>query len=99
MTKKIFFLDTNILLHDPQAFFNFPDSEIILHLITVTELESFKKEPAQRGYNAREAIRILDDFRSQGSLIDGVSLEKILSSKFLFRSIPVKYLKVMMMQL
>lgn len=76
MTKKIFFLDTNILLHDPQAFFNFPDSEIILHLITVTELESFKKEPAQRGYNAREAIRILDDFRSQGSLIDGVSFGK-----------------------
>jgi PhoH-like ATPase len=72
MTKKIFFLDTNILLHDPQAFFNFPDSQIMLHLITVTELESFKKEPAQRGYNAREAIRILDDFRSKGSLVEGV---------------------------
>lgn len=72
MSKKIFLLDTNILLHDPQAFFSFPDSIVIIHLVTVTELESFKKESAQRGYNAREAIRILDSFRVQGSLIEGV---------------------------
>lgn len=73
MMKEIFFLDTNILLHDPQAFFSFSDADVFIHFVTVTELESFKKESAQRGYNAREAIRILDELRLQGSLIDGVA--------------------------
>lgn len=57
MNENIFLLDTNVLLYDPKALFNFPNSIIILHLITVTELETFKKETTERGYNARENIR------------------------------------------
>jgi PhoH-like ATPase len=74
MNKNIFILDTNVLLHDPKALFNFPNSTIILHTITITEIESFKKETNERGYNARENIRIIDTLRQQGSLIHGVSI-------------------------
>lgn len=74
MDKKIFVLDTNVLLHDPKALFNFPHSIIFLHFITITELESFKKETTERGYNARENIRILDNLRGQGSLTQGVNI-------------------------
>ena len=75
MNEKIFILDTNVLLHDPKALFNFPNTTIILHTITITEIESFKKETNERGYNARESIRIIDSLRQQGSLIDGVVME------------------------
>ena len=44
MNEKIFILDTNVLLHDPRALFNFPDTTIILHIVTINEIESFKTE-------------------------------------------------------
>jgi PhoH-like ATPase len=75
MNEKIFILDTNVLLHDPKALLNFPDSTIVLHTITITEIESFKKETNERGYNARENIRIIDTLRQQGSLTAGVFME------------------------
>ncbi len=78
MDEKIFVLDTNVLLHDPKALFNFPNSTIVLHAITITEIESFKKETSERGYNARENIRIIDTLRQEGSLIDGVKINNSL---------------------
>jgi PhoH-like ATPase len=74
MNQTIFILDTNVLLHDPKALFNFSNCIIYLHAITITELESFKKETSERGYNARENIRIIDSWRQQGSLIDGIEI-------------------------
>jgi PhoH-like ATPase len=84
MNEKIFILDTNVLLHDPKALFNFPNSTIILHTITITEIESFKKETNERGYNARENIRIIDTLRQQGSLIDGIVMENNCMLKIYF---------------
>lgn len=72
MNNKIFILDTNILLHDPKALLSFPDTTIMIHSVTITELESFKKEASERGYNARENIRFIDNFREKGSLVDGI---------------------------
>jgi PhoH-like ATPase len=74
MNKIIRILDTNILLYDPNALFNFPDDIIILHFSVLGELESFKKESSERGYNARETIRLLDELRAKGSLNDGITL-------------------------
>jgi PhoH-like ATPase len=73
--KKIYILDTNVLIHDPAALFAFGPREIGIPGTVLEELDLFKKEGTDRGRNAREAVRILDELRSRGSLHDGVMLD------------------------
>ena len=72
---KTYVLDTNVLLHDPQAIFRFEDNDVILPLTVVEEIDRFKKEQSETGRNARQISRIIDGFRSQGKLLDGVKLD------------------------
>lgn len=72
---KTYVLDTNVLLHDPQAIFRFEDNEVVLPLTVVEEIDRFKKEQSETGRNARQISRIIDGFREQGRLIEGVKLE------------------------
>lgn len=74
-TKKIFVLDTNVLLHDPNAIFSFPDATVGIPAIVLEELDQFKKEGTDRGRNCREVTRHLDALRQQGSLREGIKLE------------------------
>ena len=73
--KKIFVLDTNVLIHDPQALFSFTGAHVVIPATVLEELDQFKGEGTERGRNAREAIRKLDQMRGQGSLREGVPLE------------------------
>lgn len=73
--KKVFLLDTNVLVYDPKAIYSFDGAEVALPSVVLEELDKFKREGSDRGRNAREAIRILDGLRSKGSLGDGVELE------------------------
>lgn len=73
--KKIFILDTNVLIHEPQALFSFNNSEVGIPLTVLEELDQFKGETSARGKNARETIRLLDILRQKGSLADGVQLD------------------------
>ncbi len=72
---KTYVLDTNVLLHDPQAIFKFEDNDVVLPLTVVEEIDRFKKEQSETGRNARQISRIIDGFRAQGKLVDGVRLE------------------------
>jgi PhoH-like ATPase len=72
--KKIFVLDTNVLLHDPSAIFRFEDNEVVLPMTVIEELDRFKKQPEVTGRNARQASRMLDELRQQGHLIEGVTI-------------------------
>lgn len=72
---KTYVLDTNVLLHDPQALFRFEDNNIVLPLTVVEEIDRFKKEQSETGRNARQISRIIDGFRSQGRLDEGIQLE------------------------
>lgn len=74
-SKKVFLLDTNVLVYDPKALYSFDGSEVALPSIVLEELDKFKREGSDRGRNAREAIRILDGLRAKGSLGDGVELD------------------------
>jgi predicted ribonuclease YlaK len=47
--KKMFVLDTNVLLHDPRAIFSFGDSIVGIPIAVLEELENFKKESSERG--------------------------------------------------
>src|SRR5688500_3912471 len=74
--KKIFVLDTNVLIHDPKALFSFTNSHVGIPTIVLEELDQFKGEGTERGRNAREVIRKLDELRSKGSLREGVKLDE-----------------------
>ncbi len=71
---RIFVLDTNILLHDPDALFAFKNVIVGIPFIVLEELDMFKRETGEKGRNAREVIRTLDELRTRGSLHDGVPL-------------------------
>lgn len=72
--KKIFVLDTNVLLHDPNAIFAFDEHEVVIPAVVLEEIDSKKRNPDEIGRNARGASRLLDALREQGHLHDGVPL-------------------------
>jgi PhoH-like ATPase len=73
--QKHFVLDTNVLLHDPLAMFQFADNIVIIPITVLEEIDQFKKELSDRGRNAREVSRQLDKLRDGGNhLSDGVTL-------------------------
>src|SRR5579871_57679 len=73
--KKIYILDTNVLIHDPKALFQFKGAHIGIPAMVLEELDKFKSEGTERGRNTREAIRQLDKLRDKGSLHEGVKLD------------------------
>ena len=73
--KKIFVLDTNVLIHDPKAIFNFAGAHVGIPAVVLEELDQFKGEGTERGRNTRETIRNLDRLRERGSLSVGVALD------------------------
>ena len=73
--KKIFVLDTNVLIHDPKALFSFTGAHVGIPAVVLEELDQFKGEGTERGRNSREVIRNLDQLRKEGSLRNGVPLE------------------------
>ena len=70
--KKIFVLDTNVLIHNPQALFCFEDNDVVIPITVIEEIDNFKKGLDEKGRNARQIGRILDDLRTKGSLQEGV---------------------------
>jgi PhoH-like ATPase len=93
--KKIYVLDTNVLVHDPLAFKNFEGAQVGIPSVVLEELDQFKREGTDRGRNAREFIRQLDELRPQGSLREGVMLPSGSIIKVLFadqKSPPIPFL-------
>jgi PhoH-like ATPase len=73
--KKIYVLDTNVLLQDPRAIYSFDDNEIIIPAVVLEELDSKKRYMDEIGRNARYFSRLLDNYRQKGKLHEGVDLE------------------------
>jgi PhoH-like ATPase len=69
---KHFVLDTNVLLHNPNALFVFQEHEVVIPFAVIEELDKLKRTNDDIGRNARECIRHLDRLRSRGRLIEGV---------------------------
>ena len=72
--KKFFVLDTNVLLHNPEALFMFGDNQVVVPFTVIEELDGFKKNTDDTGRNARQVIRHLDSLRRRGKLSEGVRL-------------------------
>ena len=73
--RKIFVLDTNVLLHDPSALTRFEDNHVVVPIEVVEEIDRFKRDPSEKGRNARQVSRLLDQLREQGNLADGVTID------------------------
>src|SRR5262245_59638391 len=74
--SKHFVLDTNVLLHNPNALFMFADNEVVIPFDVIEELDKFKAGTDDLGRNARTVIRHLDQLRQKGNLSDGVAVEQ-----------------------
>ena len=73
---KTFVLDTNVLLHDPQAIFKFADNNLVIPVEVLEELDAIKSEQStERGRNARTVHRILSQLLPDSrSMLEGVDL-------------------------
>ena len=65
MKDKIVVLDTNVLLHDPEAPHRFGDLKVVIPMQVVEEIDRFKKDHSEKGRNARRISRLLDSYRVQ----------------------------------
>src|SRR5689334_14471741 len=62
--KKLFVLDTNVLMHDPACLFRFDEHDIYLPIATLEELDAHKRGLSDVSRNARQASRFLDEIVS-----------------------------------
>ncbi|MEI0738210.1 PhoH family protein [Paenibacillus sp. JTLBN-2024] len=72
--RKIFVLDTNVLLHDPKAIYAFDEHEVVIPAVVLEEIDSKKRNADEIGRNARTVSRLLDQLREVGHLHSGVEL-------------------------
>jgi PhoH-like ATPase len=91
---KFFVLDTNVLLHNPEAINSFGDNYVVLPMTVIEELDNFKRVNDELGRSARQVIRHLDHLRSQGTLRNGVALDNggVLKISLDEKSIPGTFL-------
>ncbi len=71
---KNYIIDTNVLLHDPNSLLSFEDNSVLIPIEVIEEIDRFKRESSELGQNARMVSRMLDGFRGDGSLSEGVKL-------------------------
>jgi PhoH-like ATPase len=76
MKNKTFILDTNVLLHDPEAVLKFDRNEVVIPVTVLEELDTMKRLPSELGRNSRAVFRILDSLHilGEGNLHSGVKL-------------------------
>lgn len=77
MARKSFVIDTNVLLHDPEAIKKFKDNDVIIPLVVLEELDTMKRLSDELGKNARHVMRYVDSLKNggEGSLSTGVPIE------------------------
>ena len=74
--KKVFVLDTNVLLHDPSSLFRFEEHDIYLPMVTIEELDNNKKGSSEVARNARQTHRYLEEIIAPASdLKNGCTLK------------------------
>ncbi len=73
--RKVFVLDTDVLIHDPRSVFNFGDNDVIIPFVVLEELDRLQKGNGEIAASAREVLRLLDNLRSTGSLRSGIEME------------------------
>jgi PhoH-like ATPase len=74
--KKIFVVDTNVILHDFRCIYKFEENDIIIPIVVLEELDKLKRGSDLISYNAREFTRELDKISGNNLFTKGISLGK-----------------------
>ncbi|MDE2149266.1 MAG: PhoH family protein [Gammaproteobacteria bacterium] len=77
MNKKLFVLDTNVLMHDPACLFRFEEHDLFIPMVVLEELDAQKKGTSEVSRNVRQVSRFLDDLmqgREQAQIEKGLRL-------------------------
>ncbi|RUO30173.1 PhoH family protein [Aliidiomarina sanyensis] len=77
---KYYILDTNILLHEPLAFLNFQEHNVVIPMVVLEELDHIKDRQKDVSRDARVAIRALEEALHEATpeqIISGVPLTRI----------------------
>ncbi len=74
--KKIFVLDTNVLMHDPTAIYRFQEHDIVLPIVVLEELDAAKKGVSEVARNVRQVSRFISDLmeKANGDISQGMKL-------------------------
>ncbi len=75
--RRLFVLDTNVLMHDPAALFRFAEHDLFLPMVVLEELDRNKKGTSEVARNVRQASRFLDAIvagRSRGQIDGGLPI-------------------------
>jgi PhoH-like ATPase len=74
--KKLFVLDTNVILHDFNCIYHFQENDIVIPIVALEELDYFKKGNEMINYHAREFARELDKIAGDNLFNGGIKLGK-----------------------
>lgn len=70
--RRVYVLDTSVLLSDPRSIQRFEEHEVVLPLVVLTELEGKRHHP-ELGWAARQSLRLIEDLRVRhGSLTSSI---------------------------
>lgn len=72
--KKIFVLDTNVILHDSSCIYQFEEHDVVIPITVIEELDYFKKGNESVNFHAREFLRNLDSISGDKLFSNGVSI-------------------------
>jgi len=73
-SKKVFVIDTSVLLYSGEALFNFGVEDVVIPMSVLDELDTFKSKQDERGRNARFVIRTLRDMGKEGEFSKGIKM-------------------------
>lgn len=80
--KKIFVLDTSVILYDHNSIVNFAEHDVAIPITVLEELDEFKKGSDTKNFEARQFIRFLDRKAGDKGLQDWISLNGGTKGKF-----------------
>ncbi|RLD82481.1 MAG: ribonuclease [Bacteroidetes bacterium] len=74
--KKIFVLDTSVILYNHNAIYSFEDNDVAIPITVLEELDHFKKGNETKNFETREFIRIMDKLSSNNSLQNWIPIDR-----------------------
>jgi len=91
-TQKVFILDTNVLLNDPNSLGSFGRNKVVIPIYVLEELDKFKRDSGELGRNSRIVSRKLDEMSLLGDLSKGIQFPHggVLQVQLIRKSLPKK---------
>lgn len=79
MSRRVFVLDTNVLMHDPTALFRFHEHDIFIPMVVLEELDAGKKGVSEVARNVRQVSRFIDELmahKTHAQIDAGLALDQ-----------------------